>query len=122
MSKLREGDIIELHEGHRVYGEARKCDVYTNRKGDTSLTRTEITIGGRYAKLAGRYLVYRTAMEGGGTGMGPHDVYPDGHHVYCRRLDDGVEVDFYQTGAFTAMIRDIEPVGKAECHWVEVTP
>ena len=30
----------------------------------------------------GRYVVVKTAFEGGGTGHGPDDAYPDGHHVY----------------------------------------
>ena len=50
--------------------------------------------------------------------MGAHDVYPDGHHVFCVKADDDkVRVDFYQSGCFTAMIEDIKPVGKAILDW-----
>lgn len=45
------------------------------------------------------FTVVRTAFEGGGTGMGPHDVYPDGHHVYCVG-EDGLLFSFYQSGCF----------------------
>ena len=64
----------------------------------------------RFVVESGEFVVLDTKMEGGGTGHGPHDVYPDGHHVFCKRMKDGkydkngVEVDFYQSGSFTAMI------------------
>jgi len=66
----------------------------------------------------GEYLVVRTAFDGGGTGHGSHDVYPDGHHVFCKALrdgkyeEDGDEIDFYQSGSFTCVIRDIKPIRK----------
>lgn len=78
-------------------------------------------LDGQFEYLQGRYVVYKTTTDGGGTGHGPHDVYPDGYHVFCERLADGVRVDFYQTGCFTAMIEEIKPVGKAErSKWKEV--
>ena len=59
----------------------------------------------------GEFLVVETKMDGGGTGMGSHDVYPDGHHVFCKRVnldgsynENGEEIDFYQTGSFTSVI------------------
>ena len=120
MSKLKEGDIIELKAGHRVYADIPEHFVYANRKGSFNLTNHDITLGGDFAYLEGRYVVYKTAHDGGGTGHGPHDVYPDGHHVYCERLDDrSVKVDFYQSGCFTAMIPNLQPVGRAERNWVE---
>ena len=69
-----------------------------------------------YVFEEGEFVVIDTREEGGGTGMGPHDVYPDGHHVFCKRLkngeydENGEEVNFYQTGSFTCMIEDIKPV------------
>jgi hypothetical protein len=77
-----------------------------------------VTIGGELSYLLGEYVVYKTCYDGGGTGMGPHDVFPDGHHVFCESLEDrSVRVDFYQTGCFTAMIEEIEPTGHAERQW-----
>lgn len=59
----------------------------------------------------GEFVVTKTSFSGGGTGMGDHDVYPSGHHVYCQRLnadgtfnEKGTKVSFYQSGCFTAMI------------------
>jgi hypothetical protein len=117
---LSEGDIIELKDGHKVYANVPEHFLYANRKGSFKLSRGEATIGGEFSYLAGRYVVYKTASDGGGTGHGPNDVYPDGHHVFCEKLDDrSVKVDFYQSGCFTAMIENIEPVGKASRSWVE---
>jgi len=115
MSKfLRKGDLIELCKGHEVYARVPEKHVYSNRKGSNTLTETNITIGGRFSDFAGTYAVVRTAMDGGGTGHGPGDVYPDGHHVYCRRVSDGKRVGFYQSGCFNAMIEDIEPIGRRQ--------
>lgn len=117
---LKEGDIIELKDGHEVYAYIPEHFAYSNLKGSFKLTRHEAKIGGELSYLAGRYVVYKTAKDGGGIGHGPHDIYPDGYHVYCERLDDrSVKVDFYQSGGFTAMIENIEPVGRAERQWVE---
>lgn len=120
MSKLlEEGDVIEIKEGHRIYAYIPKHFVYSNRKGDFSLCHHDVRIGEPFEYLAGRYVVIKTSEEGGGTRHGPHDVYPDGHRVYCVKADDeNVKIDFYQTGCFTAMIPDIEPIGKATLKWV----
>jgi len=117
MNMLQAGDIIELKEGHKVYAQVPEHFLYQNRKGCFELARGVVTIGGELAYLAGKYVVTQTTYDGGGSGMDPHDVYPDGHHVYCQRLEDRVEVDFYQSGCFSAMITDIEPVGKAVLQW-----
>lgn len=65
---------------------------------------------------AGYYLVERAELEGGGTGHGQYDVYPDGWHVNIRqvrhvaksrtRQEDFIynpiwpDYDFYQSGCF----------------------
>jgi hypothetical protein len=64
----------------------------------------------------GEFVVFHTSIEEGGIGMGPHDVYPNGYKVYCKPLVNGLidvggpVVSFYQTGCFTAMIENIEPI------------
>lgn len=71
--------------------------------------------GGEYK---GEYLVIRTAFEGG-CALG-RDPYPDGHHVFAKKLKDGkfdpdgIEISFYQSGDFTNMIlpRQIQPIRK----------
>ena len=75
--------------------------------GDVFYTDEVGTVLVRNAK----YVVEATAFTGGGTGMGPHDVYPDGHHVLARRLSkNGVydpkakAVEFYQSGCFNCMV------------------
>lgn len=64
----------------------------------------------------GEFVVINTSFQGGGTGMGSHDVYPNGHFVRAKRLINGEitpksdEITFYQSGAFTAMITDVKPI------------
>lgn len=121
MGFLKEGDVIELRAGHKVNAIVPKHFLYSNRKGDFTLDRGNVTIGGELSFLEGRYIVVKTSMDGGGTGHGPHDVYPDGHHVYCQKSDAPEQtVDFWQSGCFTAMITDIEPVGRAVMAWQEI--
>lgn len=117
MSKLlKVGDVIQLKLGHKIYADVPEHFVYSNKRGSFKLTHTNITIGGETSYFAGRYVVVKTKRDGGGTGHGPGDVYPDGHHVFCEAMDnpDLPIVDFYQTGSFTAMIENIEPIGTAE--------
>lgn len=108
---LKPGDVVDLTKDHRVYAMVPCHFVYSNRKGDFSMTKTDVQLDGTFEYLTGRYMVYKTLLEGGGQGMHPGDVYPDGHHVYCKKLDDPrVEVDFFQTGCFTALIPNIRAV------------
>ena len=66
----------------------------------------------------GLYRVTDISMTGGGTGHGPHDIYPDGHHITLMREIDGV-IDwskkpkrFYQSGCFieSVMLPYCEPI------------
>lgn len=69
-------------------------------------------------KYLGEYVVYQTSKEGGGTGHGPNDVYPDGHLVKAIKLNNGkfdkrgLKISFYQTGSFTAMNEDVPVIRK----------
>lgn len=63
---------------------------------------------------AGEFIVIKTAYEGGGSAMF-NDSYPDGHHVFCKRVkvngdydENGNSIDFYQSGSFSAMIKPEE--------------
>jgi hypothetical protein len=113
---LAKGDIIELKEGHCIYAVVQNRFIYSNARKDKRLSRTDITIDNkRWNKFKGRYVVLETTFDGGGTGHGPGDIFPDGHHVHCQRLTGyNTKVDFYQTGCFTAMITNITPIGKAK--------
>lgn len=116
---LEEGDVIELTTAHTVYGMIPKHFAYGNCRGDFSLTRHEIRLYDQdFDYLRGKYIVVKITSDGGGTGMGPHDVFPDGYHVWCESIDGTHKVDFYQTGCFTAMIEDIKPIARAEKKWV----
>ena len=161
---LKEGDVILLEKGMKVYSLIPKMFVYLNRKTSKDLVSQDIVVGKKYEndtdikqpisnvinnvqdsfgregfkidldkvtsfvkknideptsqkfKLkGGEFIVVKTSFEGGSHGGG-HDDYPDGHRVYCKRLNDGKydpngeEVNFYQSGSFTAMIIDIKPI------------
>ena len=118
MEFLKEGDIVELKEGHKVYTEVPQHYLYENRKGNWKTDRGVVGINnGTFEYLVGKYVVIHTSHDGGGScsdGVG----YPDGYHVYCEKivkeLDTPIKVDFYQSGHFTTMIKDIKPIGKAK--------
>lgn len=131
---LKEGDIIEIREGHEVYVELPEHFVYLNCKGVMNRTdRTEVCVGEirngfDTSCIAGRYIVHRVVRDGGGSQPemnGTYSDYPNGHHVWAKSADpeSAWKVSFYQSGSFTAMIRpkDIQAVGKARCKW-EVQP
>lgn len=70
-------------------------------------------------EFAPEFVVIKTQMTGGGTGHGPHDIYPDGHEVTIRQLkkdgtydDKGQDYRFYQSGAFNCMITEVTPTRK----------
>lgn len=72
-------------------------------------------------KKALEYIVIRAELEGGGTGHGPHDIFPDGWHVKARKLKPdrsynpkAKTIDFYQSGCFTNMKEKVKLVGKME--------
>lgn len=117
MNRLLEvGDVFNIRDGMSVSAHVPQHYVYANRKGDFSLTKATVTVDNmKFGYIQGTYVVTHTTFDGGGTGHGPHDVYPNGHHVFCERLDDGFNVDFYQTGAFNCLVRmeEIILLGKA---------
>jgi len=71
-----------------------------------------------------KFVVEKTAMDGGGTGHGPGDVYPDGWHIYARRLNEdgtynlkGEVIEFYQRGCFNCMVKEVKVVGKMKINF-----
>ena len=126
---LKEGNVIELKKGHTVYAELPQHFAYANKIGCFKLTETEVPICGSKGGLntdfmGGRWIVTKTSSSGGGTGHGPNDVYPNGHLVECERIvgrccDYKMKVSFYQTGCFTAMIKEdaVDIVGQASAEW-----
>lgn len=64
-------------------------------------------------KDSDEFVVESTHWGGGGTGHGPHDIYPDGLNVTARRLNEdgsynpnGLVIQFYQRGCFNTTIED----------------
>lgn len=115
---LEEGDIILIEAGHSVNTLVPEHFVYSNHKGSFKMTNSVVTVAGELSYLEGKYIVVKTTFDGGGTGHGPHDVYPDGHHVHCISADGSKrKLDFYQTGSFTHRNADITAIGKAELKW-----
>ncbi len=120
---LKRGDLIQLEKGMKVYATIPEKFIYSNRTTDEK-KRTDVKIGEILSCktceevfdtsiFEGEYRVVATAEDGGGTGMGKYDYYPNGHHVFCEKKDNSnIFVDFYQTGAFTAMIKpeEIKPL------------
>jgi hypothetical protein len=67
--------------------------------------------------------VLYTVWNGGGSQgtLSGTETYADGYHVFCKQIIDGnicgYEVDFYQTGSFTAVIFDIEPINHVKLYY-----
>jgi hypothetical protein len=121
---LKEGDIVLLMKGHQVYTKLPRHFVYRERGNFDKSSRDVVEIGEDYSGLdtsflIGKYIVVKTSMDGGtGPNALPGQDYPDGHHVYCQHADyPDLQVDFYQSGCFTATIKDIKPVGRAKAVW-----
>ena len=75
------------------------------------------------SRATAKFVVEKANMEGGGTGHGAGDVYPDGWHVEARRLNEdgtynpkGEVILFYMSGCFTNTVemKDIQIVSKMD--------
>jgi hypothetical protein len=127
MSKLREGDVFDLTEGHTVYMDLPAHFVYGNRQGVfDEIVQGEVVVGPPHNGmltdwLAGEYVVT-------GTGLHDNGDDDDGHYVQAEKLPDPtdnladdsgprVKVSFYQDGGFTAENSDIVAKGRARAHW-----
>lgn len=116
---LKKGDVIRIKEGHQISARVPEHFVYSNREGSWELTDSIVTVEGPLLFLEGTYIVVKTATDGGGTGHGPGDIFPDGHHVFAEKVEEPkVRIDFYQTGSFINQIEDIDVIGKAKKEWV----
>ena len=135
---LKEGDVITLKKGMTVYTEIAAMFIYSNSLSEDVVRKCESNgliiepekvsdfIKRNTSKPdlktfvleGGEFVVIKTSLDGGGTAHGQYDVYPDGHRVYCKKLKDGkfdkdgIEVNFYQSGSFSAMIENITPIRK----------
>ena len=146
---LKVGDVVDLPVGFKVYATVtydyeKWEDVNSDTRKKvkhTGTTQDVVELGKglwvnyahhdnpRTTAKSGEYVVVRASMEGGGTGMGPHDVYPDGHHVTLRKLHQGgsydpsgEKVDFFQGGCFTAQHDEPIPVVRRMEHLETFVP
>lgn len=121
MKTLDIGDVFNLTNGMNAYVTVPEMFVYANTPHSKRLATTNVKIGKVLASsnpnpkkfdttsLVGEYVVETAFSGGGGTGHGPHDVYPDGWYVKARKLKNkkydpnGPVISFYQSGSFTAM-------------------
>ena len=98
----------------QVVDALKKRGSYDAAEADSIQVKTAERLVFDTSSLVGEYKVISTTCDGGGTQNGPNargERYPDGHHVFCKKTSEPyTEVDFYQTGCFTAMIVDIEPI------------
>jgi hypothetical protein len=63
---LKEGDVIEILEGHDIYADVPEHFVYSNRKGCYNITHAKINVSGHLAYFSGKYIVVKTSNDGGG--------------------------------------------------------
>ena len=104
-------DVVRKCESNGLIIEPEKVSDFIKRNTSKPDLKTFVLEGGEF-------VVIKTSLDGGGTAHGQYDVYPDGHRVYCKKLKDGkfdkdgIEVNFYQSGSFSAMIENITPIRK----------
>jgi hypothetical protein len=89
-SELRDYSRVHLRSG-------------ASYEGITTLAGEERDIRYKGAAEEDRWSVSEVKLTGGGTAHGPHDVYPDGHHVKAEN-QKGMTLEFYQSGCFTGVI------------------
>lgn len=118
------GDIIAIKAGMHVYIDLPEHFCYANRAGVfDKLAQTDLKVGSNERGLdtnflVGKYIVVAAHMGGGGTGHGPHDVFPDGWFVRAKMVNSPERtISFYMSGCFTAMVPEVEVVGKAKQNW-----
>ena len=129
---LQEGDVIEIKREMRVYADVPEHFVHPNKQGCFDMIHADVILGRDLEYLCGKYIVYKTTSDEGpsnfdGAFPGGDELHHAlringlpryGYHVFCVKADnEKIKVDFYQSGHFSAMIKDIQPVGRATLHW-----
>jgi hypothetical protein len=132
---LKEGDIFLLKKGDSFYVKNfPKMFLYGNwdYMFNFEFSNGQIQINGIRRGLdttifIGEYVVTKINYDGGGDPDGAGTPYPDGHHVYAKRIiksDDNekkvsdFEINFYQTGSFACMIKNPKIIGKAKINYL----
>lgn len=111
---LKEGDVIMLNNGDKVYADIPEALIYSESACIWDIMVHAVINIGDYGFQAGKYIVYKEIMEGGSEFSG----YPDGHHVFCVNAEcDRIKVDFYESGCFAFMLKEKEVIGRAKQIW-----
>ncbi len=105
----------------------RRCkvgDIIDHPSFLTIPTKDTLYITDLNNKIGHHWVVVETSMTGGGTGHGPHDVFPDGHEVIIKLLNYSDKsllnghhsIRFYQSGCFTGLIlpKEIELIEEVD--------
>ena len=118
MPRLQKDDVFRILTPGRVVidpfsgynGDPNKLNVAANHKDSGS---------DECAVADSLWVVTGCEMSGGGTGMGPHDVYPDGWGVSACEVGQDVwptgrVIFFRQSGCFTNILdeSEVERVGR----------
>jgi len=126
MTKLKEGDVIEIEDGHTVYVKLPVHFIYENKLGCfDELAETDVEVGTNQngmdtSFLKGKYVVTKVILDDEYSAK--NILSPSGHHVWCETMIDEtgnppIKINFYQNGCFRAMITDIKPIGRATATW-----
>ena len=135
---LKNGDVIQIEKGMKILASIPEKFLYAGRRlsdhnitgkvevgSAISIPLSENTATSGYESetfdtdiFAGEYVVIGAENTGEGSGYGERTIYPDGYKIICKKLKDGnydnegIEISFYQSGCFTAIIPPdkIQPV------------
>lgn len=107
---LEEGDVFDLTAHHKVYVDIQVK--YENRRSP-EIAHSLVHVKD-HLEFVGEFVVYKTVYEG--------RVPYRGYHVFAERLTDGLKIDFYQSGGYTAVIPNVKVVRKMVRKWVPAPP
>jgi len=119
MNKLKEGDIVELVDGHRIKAGIpnhlhnlscleRGGSFEPSHIGDFSLSEEEIEIGGHFHYFAGNYIVTRIEhIPASGDNYAGGSAYD---RVYCEHTDN-------KYIGRIELLSKVEPSGRAIKKW-----
>jgi hypothetical protein len=114
---LQIGDVFAVKSGLKIMVKIPEMFIFDNKRTSKELGSTIISVGevkdngGRKkfktSQFEGEYLVVDAKMDGG-SDYNDRDYYPPGHHVTAKKMgadgqpdENGVTIDFYQSGSFT---------------------
>jgi hypothetical protein len=120
---------IDIHSvAVEIHNAFRRVGLKADNKAITKFIHAQISqrelSSEKFCFKGGTFVVINTKIDGGSSGRDP---YPNGHHVFVKRLakdgsydKQGDTADFYQSGCFSAMIEPskIKVLGTMEMTFV----